>query len=98
MKVLAGGLREVDEKVGALGGGEVEAGELNRRGKQSLVGADLVEGLVIGEGQGEEAAIGGVEKTEAVEARLDFEVRPYFAVDEDEASEELGHPGVVGIA
>src|SRR5271170_3379643 len=98
MEVLAGGLRKVDEEVGALGGGKVEAGEFNWRGKQSLIGAYLVKGLVIGEGQGEEAAIGGVEKTEAVGARLHFEVGPYFAVDQDEASEELGDPGVLGIA
>jgi hypothetical protein len=53
---------------------------------------------VVGEGQGEEAAVGGVEKTEAVKARLHFEVGPYLAVDEDEASEELRDPRVLGVA
>ncbi len=53
---------------------------------------------MIGEGQGEESAIGGVEKTESVEARLHLEVGPYLAVDEDKASEELGDPRVFGVA
>src|ERR1700722_5982290 len=77
MEVLAGGLGEVDEEVGALGGGKVEASEPNRRGKQSLIGADLVEGLVIGEGQGKESTIGSIEKTKAVEARFYLEVGSY---------------------
>ena len=98
MEMLASGLREVDEKIGAFGGCKVETCELNWRGKQSLIGADLVEGQVVGEGQGKETAIGGVEKAEAVEARFHLEVGPYLAVDEDEASEELGDPGMVGIA
>ena len=56
-----------------------------------------MEGLPAGERQGEEAAVGGVEETEAVEARLYFDVGPYLAIFQDAASEELSKPkGVRG--
>ncbi len=48
-------------------------------------------------GQREEAAVGGVEDAEAVEARLDFEVGADLAVDEDGVGVELGDPGAVGV-
>jgi hypothetical protein len=42
--VLAGGLREVDQEVDALGGGEVRLLSETAR-EQALIGSDLVEGL-----------------------------------------------------
>jgi hypothetical protein len=98
VKVLPGGVGEVDQQVGALSGGEFQSFYLDWRGEQALIDADLVEGLPVSEGQGEEAAVGGVKDAEAVEARLNHEVRPYLAVKEDTGAAELGNPGVFGIA
>ena len=55
-------------------------------------------GWLFDEGEGEEAAVGGVEEAEAVEARLDLEEGADFAVDEDAVGAELGDPGVFGVA
>jgi hypothetical protein len=95
---LAGGVGEVDEKVGALGGGEDEGFDVGGGGEQALVGADLHQWLLIREREDEEAAVGGVEDAEAVEARLDLEEGADLAVDEDAVGGELGDPGVVGVA
>ena len=98
MNVLSDGLGEVNEQVGTLCRGELEGGQYDRCGEEALIGSYLVEGLPIGERQGEEAAVGGVEHSKAVDPRLDFEVGPDFAIEEDAASAELRYPWVFGVA
>src|SRR5206468_4097907 len=95
---LAAGVGEVDEDVGALGGGEAEEFEFCGGGQEALVAADLRESLAVGEGEVEEAAVGGVEEPEAIEARLDLEEGTDLSVDEDAVGAELGDPWVFGIA
>jgi hypothetical protein len=95
---LTGGLGEVDKDICAFGRGEADELEVDGGGEQALVAADLEEGLAGGQGEVEEAAVGGVEETEAVEARLNLEEGAKLAVDEDSVGTELGDPGVFGVA
>ena len=97
VEALAGGVGEVDDQVGALGGGEEEVGERDRGGEQALIGADLLEGLLVGEREGEEVAVGGVEHAETVEAGFHLEEGADLAVDEDGVAVELADPGVFGV-
>ena len=98
VNLLTGCLREVDQEICAFSWGDKKVGHLDGRREQPLIAADLMEWLAIGEGQVEEAAVGGVEEAEAVEARLDFEEGAHLAIEEDAAAAELGYPGVFGVA
>jgi hypothetical protein len=95
---LAGEVGEVDEEVGAFGGGQGEEFLLCRCGEEALVAADLNHWLMIVESQAEEAAIGGVKDAKAVESRLNFEIRANFTVDEDAVGSEFGDPRVIGVS
>ncbi len=55
-------------------------------------------GWWLSRGEAEEAAVGGVEDAEAIEARFDLEVRADLAVDEDAVGSEFGDPGMVGVS
>ncbi len=98
MKSFTGGFAEVDEDVGALGWCQGEELLLHRCWEEALIAADLNQGLVIVEGEAEEAAVGRVEDAEAVEARFDLEVGAYLSVDEDAVGSEFGDPGMFGIS
>ena len=74
---------------------EDEAVHLDGRGEQALIGADDVEGVAVGEGEREEAGVGGVDDAEAVGARLDVEEGLDLAVDEHGVAEELLRPGTL---
>ncbi len=96
--LFSGGGGEIEDKVGAFGGGEGDALEFDGRGEQALVGADLLEGLSVGEREMEEAGVGAINDAEAIEARLDFEIGENFAVDEEGVAKDFGGPGRFGIA
>jgi hypothetical protein len=95
---LASEVGEVDQDVRAFSGGQGEELLLRRCWEQALVAAYLKHGLVVVEGEAEEAAVGGVEDAEAVEARFDLEVRANFAVDEDAVGSEFGDPGMIWVS
>jgi hypothetical protein len=80
------------------GEAEYDALQIDRRGEEPLVAPNLGQRLAVGEREEEEAAIGGVEETETVEAWLDLEVRTDLAVDEDAVGAELGDPRVLWVA
>jgi hypothetical protein len=95
---LTGGLRKVDEDVSTLGWSEADESDVDGGGEKTLVGSNLNERLAIGEGKVEEAAIGGVDQAETVEAGFDLKVWANFTVDENAVGAELGDPWVFGIA
>ncbi len=95
---LTGEVSEVDQEIGAFGWGEGEELLLGRCWKQALIAADLSHGLVVVEGEAEEAAVGGVEDAEAIEARFDLEVRTDFAVDEDTVRSKFRNPRMIRIS
>ena len=92
---------EVDEEIGALGGGEEKLLHGSGSGEETAVAADLVEGNEGGDVGGalgeveievEEAGVGGVENAEAIRARFDAKVRADGAVDDGQVAEELRAP------
>ena len=102
MEGLAGGLAEIDEDVGAFGAAEDEALEFDGGSEETLVGADLEEGLNgsagTGKGKKEEAAVGGVKEAEAIETWLDFKEGADFSVDENAVCGELWDPRTLRVA
>ncbi len=93
----SGEWREVNDDVGALGGGEGE--KLRGRGgfEQALVVGDDLERGAIGKAEAIEAAVGAVHNPKAVLAGLDLVIREQLAVGEDGVAEDFGNPGTGGV-
>ena len=66
---------EIDHQVRALGRRNKQIREIDRRGQQSLVGADLMKVRLVRQRQMKIARIRGIEDAEAILARLDLEER-----------------------
>ena len=87
-----GHVREVDQDVHPLGGGDERFGQGRRRGQVAAVAADLGEGHAVRQLQVVEARVRRVDDAEAVLAAVHAQARPHLAVHEDGVAEVLGIP------
>ena len=95
---------EIDEHVRALSGSEQDLGpDRGGRGQKPAVASDLVERDLLVEAKSQGPRLAAVEQAEAVEPRLDLQIRPHATVDHHRVAEHLGVPervhrrfGVVG--
>src|SRR5215218_441144 len=85
-------VREVDNRVGALGRAEQQLRQLDGRGQEAALVPDLPERQPVGEAQNQEARDAAVQEAEAVAPLLHVERGPGGAVDDDRVAEELRVP------
>ena len=97
---LSRGTAEVHQLgVGALGrrGEETNLGRAGP-GRKALVRADLNQRRAIRKREVEEAAVCNVDHAKTVKARLHFEERMDFAIDQQTVRAELGNPRVFWVS
>src|SRR5215208_7864813 len=85
-------VREVDDHVGALGRAEQQLRQLDGRGQEAALVADLPQRQPVGQAQNQEARVAAVQKAQAVAALLHVERGPGGAVDDDRVAKKLRVP------
>src|SRR6266496_1544545 len=84
---------EVDDDVGALGGPQQKPRRLDGCGQKAAIRSDLPEAMIrFAELEDQETRVATIEQAQTIAPRLDFQVRPRAAIDDQRIAEEFRIP------